>query len=230
MVWRPRRPPGDTGPVTTPHGHDSGLGPEEVDARFADIVAGFATPSTDPVPRWSTYEDADDAPVEEPVAPDLPRPPLSSRLMRSRPVDPAPENESPVDPLDIEEHYVPDPPPPLPSADRATRLAWAAMVGGPALLVLAALLGIGLETWIVVLALCAFLGGFAALIARMRDHHDDDGNDDGPQADQRPVHGARSGTRWRLGDGLAQAIVSPASRSASAKGAARPIVNGPKMP
>ena len=177
MVWRPRRPPGDTGPVTTPHGHDSGLGPEEVDARFADIVAGFATPSTDPVPRWSTYEDADDAPVEEPVAPDLPRPPLSSRLMRSTPVDPAPENESPVDPLDIEEHYVPDPPPPLPSADRATRLAWAAMVGGPALLVLAALLGIGLETWIVVLALCAFLGGFAALIARMRDHHDDDGND-----------------------------------------------------
>ena len=115
--------------MTTPHGHDDDLPTAEVDARFADIVAGFATPTTDPVPRWSALEDVDDAPETEPVAPEEPaRPPLSSRLLRSEPtpVDPVAHE---VDPLDIEEHFVPEPPPPLPEVDRFTRLAWAALVG-----------------------------------------------------------------------------------------------------
>ena len=79
-----------------------------------------------------------------------------------------------------DDHFVPQPPPPLPEADRVTRLAWAAMIGGPSLIILAALLGIGLEGWVVVLALGGFLGGFATLIARMRDRpRQDDGWDDG---------------------------------------------------
>ena len=48
--------------MTTPHGHDDDLPTAEVDARFADIVAGFATPSNDPVPRWSALEDVDERP------------------------------------------------------------------------------------------------------------------------------------------------------------------------
>jgi hypothetical protein len=64
--------------------------------------------------------------------------------------------------------------------DRVTRLAWAAMLGGPALVVLAAVLGIGLESWVVVLALAAFVGGFGTLVGRMRDRpRQDDGWDDG---------------------------------------------------
>lgn len=160
--------------MTTPHGHDDDLPTAEVDARFADIVAGFATPTTDPVPRWSALEDVDDAPETEPVVPEEPaRPPLSSRLLRSEPVPVEPV----IDPLDIEEHFVPEPPPPLPEVGRYARLAWAALIGGPALLVLSMLLGIGLEAWVVVLALLSFVGGFAALVWRMRERDDDD--DDG---------------------------------------------------
>ncbi len=36
------------------------------------------------------------------------------------------------------------------------------------------MLGIGLEGWVVVLALGGFLGGFGTLVARMRDRRDDD--------------------------------------------------------
>ena len=104
-----------------------------------------------------------------PPADDRPR--LSSRLIRrSDPVTPS----MPAELDEPEEHFVPEPPPPLPEADRITRLAWAGLVGGPALIILAALMGIGLEGWVVVLALAAFLGGFATLVARMRDRRDDD--------------------------------------------------------
>jgi hypothetical protein len=152
------------------------LAPDIVDSLFADIVAGFAEPSTDPVPRWSVLEDAtpssdaDDEPEPEP------RRGLSSRLVRrghDSEQQPAPEE-------DLEGHFVPEPPPPLPAADPITRLAWAALLGGPILIVLAALLQISLESWVVVLALAGFVGGFATLVARMRDRpRQDDGWDDG---------------------------------------------------
>ena len=148
------------------------LAPDEVDTLFADIVAGFATGTTDPVPRWSVLEDETNA--EVPVADDEDRPRLSSRLVR-RSSDPTPPPDD--DPSD---HFVPPPPPPLPEVDRVTRLAWAALLGGPALIVVATLLGIGLEGWVVVLAIASFLGGFVTLVARMRDRPShDDGWDDG---------------------------------------------------
>ncbi len=118
-------------------------------------------------------EDAPDAPPVEPGA-GSGRPPLSSRLLRSGADTPPPPAEDPDD------HFVPPPPPPLPEADRVTRLAWAALLGGPALLVLAALLGIALEGWVTVLAVGAFVGGFGTLVARMHDRPpQDDGWDDG---------------------------------------------------
>jgi hypothetical protein len=163
--------------------------PEDaVDSLFADIVAGFDRVTQDPVPRWSVLEDAperdpsapsdrddldDLGPLEGPVEE---RPRLSSRLIR-RGSDPL---RAPVPEEDLEGHFVPEPPPPLPEADRITRLAWAALIGGPALIILAAIVGIGLEGWLVVLALGAFLGGFGTLVARMRDRpRQDDGWDDG---------------------------------------------------
>jgi hypothetical protein len=147
------------------------LAPDEVDTLFADIVSGYATPTTDPVPRWSVLED--ETSPDTPLPEDRPR--LSSRLVR-RSSDPQPA----VPEDDHEGHFVPPPPPPLPELDRVSRLAWAALVGGPALIVLAALLGIGLESWVVVLAIVAFLGGFVTLVARMRDRAPhDDGWDDG---------------------------------------------------
>ena len=150
------------------------LAPGEVESRFADIVSGFDMSSIDIVPRWSVREDSPEATGATDPSPKA-RPPLSSRLIR-RGAAPAGEPRD----IDTSEHFVPEPPPPLPETDRVTRMAWAALMGGPALLVLAALLGIGLESWVVVLALGGFLGGFGTLIARMRDRpRQDDGWDDG---------------------------------------------------
>lgn len=155
------------------------LGTDEVDSMFADIVAGFAATGSDPVPRWSVLEDVPEAaPGDEPAAPSQ-RPPLSSRLVRRSPApDPAEGREPAL--RDDDEHFVPPPPPPLPEADRVTRLAWAALLGGPALIIIAALFGIGLESWVTLLALVSFLGGFGTLVARMHDRpRNDDGWDDG---------------------------------------------------
>jgi hypothetical protein len=145
------------------------LAPDDVESLFAGIVAGYDEPATDPVPRWSVLEDAEALPPFEPPE----RPPLSSRLLRSRPPEPEPE-------VDPDDHFVPEPPPPLPESDRVSRLAWAGLVGGPVLILLAAVLGLSIDGWILVAALGAFLGGFATLVLRMGDRRsDDDGWDDG---------------------------------------------------
>jgi hypothetical protein len=150
------------------------LGDDDVDSLFADIVAGFASPGPDPVGRWSALED-DPEPLEPLDPPERPR--LSSRLVRR---SEAPQPDAVVEPDDPEDHFVPPPPPPLPEVDRVTRLAWAALLGGPLLILVAGVLGIGLESWVVVLALAGFLGGFATLVARMGDRpRQDDGWDDG---------------------------------------------------
>ena len=150
------------------------LASAEVDSRFADLVAGFDIAPDGSTTPWPSVENT--SRVEPPEKP-TPRPPLSSRLLRSttdrvEPTPRAPDHE-------VDDHFVPDLPPPLPESDRVTRLAWAALLGGPALIGLGALLNIGLDSWVVVLALVAFLGGFATLVARMRDHGPDDGWDDG---------------------------------------------------
>ena len=49
---------------------------------------------------------------------------------------------------DPEDHFQPPPPPPLPISDRVGRFAWAALLGGPVLLVLAALVGLQLDGWV----------------------------------------------------------------------------------
>ena len=149
----------------------SDLPPDEVDSLFAGIVASYDQASQDPVPRWSVLEDAGEA--LPPLQDEPERPPLSSRLIRRAP-------EPVATPDDDVEHFVPPEPPPLPETDRITRLAWAGLLGGPAIIVLAALLGIAIEGWVVVAALGAFLGGFATLVLRMADRRsDDDGWDDG---------------------------------------------------
>lgn len=174
-----RRADADAAAEAAAQRRQADLDPADVDSLFADIVAGYDVAGDDPVPRWSVLEDTSpgDPTPEELVPPPPPdeRPRLSSRLIRrSDPVAPAEEELD-----DVDDHFVPEPPPPLPESDRITRLAWAALIGGPALIIVAAVLGIGLEGWVVVLALAAFLGGFGTLVARMRDRRDDDGWDDG---------------------------------------------------
>ncbi|WP_214413708.1 hypothetical protein [Sphaerisporangium fuscum] len=81
---------------------------------------------------------------------------------------------------DDDDHYVPPPPPPLPKMDPGTKIAWLALFGGPAYLLLAALLSWPMDGWIVFAAIAAFIGGFVALIVRMGDGPPpDSGWDDG---------------------------------------------------
>jgi len=75
-----------------------------------------------------------------------------------------------------EGHFVPPEPPPLPQADMTTKFAWLAVIGGPLLLIGFVLFQQPVVWWVVVLGIGGFLGGFATLIARMknRDEEDDD--------------------------------------------------------
>ncbi|MFF9480248.1 hypothetical protein [Streptomyces sp. NPDC014733] len=78
---------------------------------------------------------------------------------------------------DDEGHFTPPEPPPLPQADVTAKFAWLAVLGGPLLLVVMVLLQQPVTWWITVLGVGGFLGGFATLIARMKD---DDEDGDGP--------------------------------------------------
>jgi len=73
--------------------------------------------------------------------------------------------------------YQPPEPPPLPRGDVISRVAWAAVIGGPLFLLVAAMLWRSLPTFLLLLALMAFVGGFVTLVARMPQEHPDDPDD-----------------------------------------------------
>ncbi|WP_149179367.1 hypothetical protein [Streptomyces sp. TRM49041] len=80
---------------------------------------------------------------------------------------------------DDEGHFVPPEPPPLPEADSATRFAWLGVVGGPVLMLVAVLLQWEMTWWLTTVCVGGFLGGFATLVARMKDGDDDEYDDPG---------------------------------------------------
>lgn len=80
------------------------------------------------------------------------------------------------------DHFVPPEPPPLPETDLFTKLAWIAVLGGPLLLVATVLFRWDVTWWIATLGVGGFLGGFVALIGRLRDGDDDEWTDPGSGA------------------------------------------------
>ncbi|MET9020275.1 hypothetical protein ABZV93_09860 [Actinopolymorpha sp. NPDC004070] len=90
---------------------------------------------------------------------------------------PAPRRPAPSASNPPEERFVPPPPPPLPRLDPVTKAAWAAMLGGPALLLLTVFVGGYLPSWTVAFGVLAFFGGFLTLVVRMKGGPPDD--DDG---------------------------------------------------
>jgi hypothetical protein len=70
---------------------------------------------------------------------------------------------------DTEEHYIPPPPPPLPNLDPVAKGAWAALFGGPAYLLVTTLIGWTVPGWAALLAVVAFVGGFAVIVIRLGD-------------------------------------------------------------
>ncbi|MEV0615967.1 hypothetical protein AB0I81_21815 [Nonomuraea sp. NPDC050404] len=93
------------------------------------------------------------------------------------------DDDEPMGERDEEEdegHYEPPPPPPLPKVDLPTKLAWVALFGGPAYLLVAAMASWHMEGWALFTAVAAFIGGFVALVVRMGDGPpNDSGWDDG---------------------------------------------------
>ncbi|GAA4185489.1 hypothetical protein GCM10022252_15950 [Streptosporangium oxazolinicum] len=101
-------------------------------------------------------------------------------LREDDPVDEAETGTEQSDGEDEEGHYVPPPPPPLPKTDATTKIAWLALFGGPAYLLLSAALSWNLQGWMLFTAVAAFIGGFVALVVRMGDGPpNDSGWDDG---------------------------------------------------
>lgn len=146
---------------------DRGL---DVDARFAEIIAG-----------WEPSE-----PEVEDVAPEAPEetarreePPPAERLRGLfRPAwdDPLQDEASWAD----EGHFVPPPPPPLPQIEPHRRLAWAGLVGTPLVALLLIGAGIRVTGWMAFLLVVTFVGGFGYLVATMRSGPPDDwSGDDG---------------------------------------------------
>ncbi|GAB7191191.1 hypothetical protein NUM3379_18980 [Kineococcus sp. NUM-3379] len=176
------------------HGNDHG-GDLDVDAVFADIVSHWEQPAPAPTApedgaeaRAEAPGDAEDtAPEERRPAGELPparivRPlppaPVESDLRRPpAPVVPPGSRPDETD-LDSEpEGFVPPEPPPLPR-DLVGWAAWAGVLGGPAVLLLATLVRGSVPGIVAALAVAAFVAGFATLVARLpknRDDEDDDG-------------------------------------------------------
>ncbi|MCW2881711.1 MAG: hypothetical protein JWQ95_5811 [Sphaerisporangium sp.] len=143
------------------------------DEVWRQIVASFneTAEATSAAQPWPDRENipADDTP--QPVKAEIPA------VTREEEED---DERAPAPEEDDSDHYVPPPPPPLPKMDPGTKIAWLALFGGPAYLLLAALLSWPMDGWIVFAAIAAFIGGFVALIVRMGDGPPpDSGWDDG---------------------------------------------------
>ncbi|MET9272792.1 hypothetical protein [Kribbella sp. NPDC003557] len=149
------------------------------DAEWQSLVEQFSKPSApghdggeDPVPRWPVSEDVDDK--YEPLI-DVPA---------ALPIEEKAEDEDEEEPPakkadDPHDHYVPPEPPRGPRLDWISRLAWLGLLGGPLLLIAAALLDFGTGR-ITTLAVAGFIGGFLTLVFRMKDRlPPGDGGDDG---------------------------------------------------
>ena len=85
------------------------------------------------------------------------------------------EAEEPHSRLDEEEHFVPPPPPPLPRPGPARLLAWLGLFGVPTFVLVALVVHLTLASWLGLLLMFWFVGGFVFLVASMGpgEDHDD---------------------------------------------------------
>ncbi|WP_431678162.1 hypothetical protein [Kitasatospora sp. KL5] len=154
----------------------------EQDAIFAALVAQFDDPVDLTNPDWPEIENLraketssgtdsldDFAPQPRP----RPRPTTPEQV--AGPVSGPRDFELQEDP--DEGHFVPPEPPPLPKADTTAKFAWLAVLGGPALLLLDAVVWREIAGWPAWVGITAFLGGFVTLVARMKDKDDDEPDD-----------------------------------------------------
>jgi hypothetical protein len=149
------------------------------DAEWKSLVRQFNAPSAPghdggetPVPRWPVSEDVDEK--YEPLI-DVPAGLIVGDSTDDEEED-KPAKKKADDPHD---HFVPPEPPRGPRLDWISRVAWLGLIGGPLLLILAAVLDFGTGR-ITTIAVVGFIGGFLTLVIRMKDRlPPDDTPDDG---------------------------------------------------
>jgi hypothetical protein len=161
---------------------ESTLTTEQVDEAWAQLILGMTPEAADPHPhrpgRGSGLSDRlirrHQPSDEDPLPPGE----VSQRADRADvPVGAGGPRDYALDHdlLDDDEdaRFIPPEPPPLPRPQHtADKVGWAAVIGGPALLVANQILTWG--TWISGVGVAAFMGGFILLVARMRGERDHD--------------------------------------------------------
>ena len=166
-------------------GGSEGRGPLDVEAAFADIVLHWDDTSRTPVGSWPAQEDIGPTLIpdkDDPEAVQTDPPSPSGPVISSYDVPLAPSGWTPrPDEAAVEEPegYVPPEPPPLPRGDAIGWLAWAAVVGGPLFLLLASQVWSDIDRIWIMLAVLAFIAGFATIVARLPNSRGEDDSDDG---------------------------------------------------
>jgi hypothetical protein len=87
------------------------------------------------------------------------------------------EEPEPAELVEAEDHFVPPPPPPLPRPAPPRLLAWFGLFGVPALVLVALLAQVNLPSWLGLILMVWFVGGFIYLVASMRPGASDDYDD-----------------------------------------------------
>jgi hypothetical protein len=146
------------------------------DAEWKSLVEQYNAPSAPghdapPVPRWPASEDVDE--TYEPLI-DVPAGLIVGDTDEEPPEEPPARRKD-----DSHDHFVPPEPPRAPRLDWISRAAWLGLLGGPVVLILAAVLDFG-SSRLQLLCVVAFIAGFLTLVIRMNDRlPPDDTPDDG---------------------------------------------------
>jgi hypothetical protein len=138
---------------------------ENEDLTWAQIVAGYDAPAATAVAPWPVYEDVDPDAVDEP---DDPPGSAYPEFIAFHPHD--------------EDRFIPPLPPPLPRLSTVDAASWLGLIGGPIVLVSAAVFSLSPPPWVTLFAVLGFIGGFVSLVIRM---------DNGEDRLDDPDHGAQ---------------------------------------
>jgi hypothetical protein len=87
------------------------------------------------------------------------------------------EDSEPPELVEAEDHFVPPPPPPLPRPAPPRLLAWLGLFGVPTLVLVALVAQVNLPSWLGLILMVWFVGGFVYLVASMRPGAGDDYDD-----------------------------------------------------
>ena len=183
----PDRGPDDAGPADPETGGQETANPETPDQETPGQETPDPEASAPERPGPDPLRGTDRARVIRPAAPQpngisVPLPPFGAAGAADAGLDRADAIDADGADADMaeEDHFVPPPPPPLPHLDSVAKGAWTALFGGPAYLLVATLMGWVVPGWAALLAVMAFVGGFAVVALRLGDRRSDDtGPDDG---------------------------------------------------